>query len=103
MHTALQAVDSRFGCEVDTLIGKPRHELFRRQMRVARTAQHRDDLGLFDRRQCIARATMRSTAGIITAGPIAPALNGASRDADDLTGLGETRTGSLRVIDRGED
>jgi hypothetical protein len=102
-QTTLQAVDGRFGGEIDAQIGESGHELLGRQMRVPRTPQHRDDLGLFGGGERIARATMRSAPTIVTAGAIAPALNGTSGDADDPAGLGEARTGGLRLSDGGED
>ena len=102
-QTTLQAIDRRFGGEVEALISEPRHQLLGPQMRVARTPQHRDDLRLFDQGECIAWATMWAASTILAAGPVAPAFNGSSRDADDPTGLGKTSTAGLGLTDGGED
>jgi hypothetical protein len=46
---------------------------------------------------------MRSASTIVTAGLIAPPLDGAGRDPNDPTSLDQTSTGRLRRIDGGQD
>jgi hypothetical protein len=100
---ALQTVKGRFRCEVQALVGKPRNQLFWRQFRVPGTPQHAQHLRLLGRREGVEWAVMGPMTSILAFRVVAPTLDSAGRDADDLAGLRQSRAASLRLVDRAKD
>ena len=83
----LQTVKGRLRCQVQTLVSKLGYQLFWRQRRVPGARQHAHYLRLLSRRESVVRTVMGPMTSILTLRVIAPALDRAGRDPDDLAGL----------------
>lgn len=88
---ARQPVHGRFGREVKPFIGKLRNELLRRQADVTRTGQHAYHPSLLSGRQRMAWRVAGSATPIADLRIRSPALDGPSRDPEQVTSSCQTR------------
>ena len=85
--TTLQTVKGRFRCEVHAIVSKLRYQLFWRQFRVPGARQYAQHLRLLGGQEGVVRTVMGPMTSILACRVVAPALDCAGRDADDLAGL----------------
>src|SRR5258706_4691746 len=94
------AVEARLRCQVDAVVGEPRHDLLRRQVAELGAGRHLDDARTLRRRECVGGRRPRSSALVIADIRVAPTSNGARAEADRRARRLESCAFRLGLLDK---